>query len=195
LITKGDIIIQNARKEDLEAFLKKVKEAGGGYEVNNWGIRFYYKGPLKAVDIETQIHPGFMTDWQPLWAVLMAVTDGETIIHETVMQNRFQYMKTLEQMGAKFELFNPPVGNPEILYNFNWVDCKETDFHGLRIFGPTQFTGGEFTVQNLRAGATTLLAAISGQGRTILHNVEQIDRGYENLDGKLVQMGAKIERS
>lgn len=195
IASKGDIVVENARQEDLAAFLDKLEEAGAGYEVGDYGIRFFYKGELRATDVEVAIHPGFMTDWQPLWATLICHAHGESIIHETVSQNRFQYIDTLRKMGAKIETFRPEVSNPDKVYNFDWADEKPTDIHAIKIFGPTQFTGGEFTVHDLRAGATTLLAAISGTGTTILKNIEQIDRGYEKIDEKLLLMGANIQRS
>ena len=195
IASKGDIVVENARQEDLVAFLDKLEEAGAGYEVGDYGIRFFYKGELRATDVEVGIHPGFMTDWQPLWATLICHAVGTSIIHETVSQNRFQYVDTLRKMGAKIETFDPQVPNPEKVYNFNWEDRKFTDIHAIKIYGPTQFTGGEFEVHDLRAGATTLLAAISGNGTTILKNIEQIDRGYEKIDEKLKLMGADISRT
>jgi len=71
IITRGDIVVENARHRDLTAFLEKLDEVGAGYEIGNYGIRFFYKGALQATDIETDIHPGFMTDWQPLFATLL----------------------------------------------------------------------------------------------------------------------------
>ncbi len=195
IASKGDIVVENANREDLIAFLNKLDEIGGGYEIGNYGIRFFYKQPLRATDIETEIHPGFMTDWQPLWATLVCHATGASVIHETVMQNRFQYVETLKQMGAKIEYFNPEVKHPEDVYNFEWKDGTEADIHAIRIYGPTNFTGGEFTVHDLRAGATTMLAAISGSGTTILHNIEQVERGYQRIEEKLRLLGAKITRS
>ncbi|NCN45097.1 MAG: UDP-N-acetylglucosamine 1-carboxyvinyltransferase [Candidatus Pacebacteria bacterium CG10_big_fil_rev_8_21_14_0_10_36_11] len=195
IASKGDIIVENAREADLIAFLQKLDEIGGGYEIGDYGIRFFYKGPLKATDLLTEIHPGFMTDWQPLWAVLACHAKGTSIIHETVMQNRFQYVDILRQMGANIEEYSPLVNtDAEEFYNFNWQDRKETDIRAIKITGPTNFNGGEFTVHDLRAGATVMLAAISGTGQTILHNVEQIERGYSEIDKKLVSMGAEIKR-
>jgi len=144
--------------------------------------------------VETEIYPGFMTDWQPLFATLLCQCRGESIIHETVMQNRFQYVQDLKAMGAKIEYFKPMVKNPDSFYNFNWQDSSASDQHAIKIFGPTDFKGGEFTIHDLRAGATILLAAIAAKGKTILHNIEQVERGYQNIDEKLVLMGAKIER-
>lgn len=194
IATQGDVVIENARHQDLRAFIDKVEEAGGGCEIGEYGIRFFYRGPLRATDVITEIHPGFMTDWQPLWATLIAHAQGKSIIHETVMQNRFQYVDQLKKMGAKIKAFQPEVTHPEKVYNFNWQDRKPTDIHAIEIDGPTKFRGGEFEVHDLRAGATILLAAISGTGKTVLTNVEQIDRGYENIDYKLKSLGAKIER-
>jgi len=195
IASKGDIVVENARREDLVAFLEKLDEVGGGYEIGEYGIRFYHKGQLRAADIETEIHPGFMTDWQPLWATLVCHAEGVSVIHETVMQNRFQYVETLQQMGAKIELFNPEVKHPEDRYNFEWQDAKATDIHAIRIYGPTQFHGGEFVVHDLRAGATTMLAAISGTGTTVVHNIEQVERGYQKIEEKLRSLGARITRS
>lgn len=192
--TKGDIVIENARHQDLTAFLDKLAEAGAGYEIGNYGIRFFYRGPLRATDVMTEIHPGFMTDWQPLWATLIAGAQGTSIIHETVMQNRFQYVADLAKMGAKIEKFDPEVAHPDQVYNFDWQDHRESDIHAIKITGPTEFQGGEFEVHDLRAGATILLAAIGGHGTTILHHADQIDRGYEQIDQKLAALGAKIVR-
>ena len=195
IATKGDVIVENARQQDLTAFLAKLDDIGAGYEIGDWGIRFYYRGPLKPTDITTQIHPGFMTDWQPLWATLIAQAEGESIIHETVMQNRFQYVETLQKMGAKIETLSfIPVKNPDKVYNFNLEDSTENDIRAIRIFGPCSFKGGSFTIHDLRAGATTILAALAGHGVTTLSNLEQLDRGYEKFDEKLRSLGAKIER-
>jgi len=194
IASKGDIVVENARASDLTAFLEKLTEVGAGFEVGEYGIRFFYKGPLRSADVQTLIHPGFMTDWQPLWATLACHATGDSIIHETVMQNRFQYVETLVKMGAKISPIQPEVGNPDQFYNFDWHDNKPTDVHAIKISGPTEFHGGEYAVHDLRAGATTLLAAISGEGTTILHNIEQIERGYQNIEAKLRSLGAKIER-
>ncbi|MBD3250558.1 MAG: UDP-N-acetylglucosamine 1-carboxyvinyltransferase [Candidatus Pacebacteria bacterium] len=194
IATKGDIIIENANHEDLTAFIEKVEEAGGGVEIGNYGVRFFYQDELRATDITTEIHPGFMTDWQPLWATLITQAKGKSVIHETVMQNRFQYADLLRQMGAEIKEVKPEVKHPYKVYNFDWKDRKDTDIRAIEINGPTKFKGTELDVPDLRAGATALLAAISGQGTTTLTNIEQIDRGYEDIEQKLRSLGAKIKR-
>jgi UDP-N-acetylglucosamine 1-carboxyvinyltransferase len=194
IATKGDVVVENAREKDLLAFLHQLTLIGAGYEIGEFGIRFFYHQPLRATDITTQIHPGFMTDWQPLWATLISHAQGTSIIHETVMQNRFQYVSPLQQMGAQIEFFNPPVSNPEVTYNFNLSDEVKDTPHAIKIHGPTHFKSGSFTVHDLRAGATLILTALAAKGVTTLENVEQIDRGYEKLDSRLRQLGAKIKR-
>ncbi|HEX9817524.1 MAG TPA: UDP-N-acetylglucosamine 1-carboxyvinyltransferase [Patescibacteria group bacterium] len=193
LASRGDIIVENARAEDLTAFLNKLTEIGAGFEILDYGIRFYYQGLLKATNVQTDIYPGFMTDWQPLWAVLMCHAQGKSQIHETVMQNRFQYVEVLRQMGAKITAVTPELPlDPEQFYNFNWSDARDTDVRAIEITGPTQFHGGQFVAHDLRAGAITLIAAISGVGETLLGGIEEIRRGYSAIDEKLRLLGAKI---
>lgn len=194
LATKGDVIVEDANARDLKAFLDKLEQVGAGYEVGHYGIRFFYKQKLKAVDITTEVHPGFKTDWQPLWVTMMTQAKGISAVHETVYESRFGYVESLKQMGANIELFNPEVTSPDEVYNFNLNDTKQGQFHAARITGPTPLIAGEFTVKDLRHGATMMVAGLIAKGVTNLHDPEnQIDRGYEKLDRRLCSMGARIE--
>jgi len=195
LATRGDVIVENARSADLTAFLAKLSDIGGGYEIGNFGVRFYYYAPLRATDIVTGIHPGFMTDWQPLMATLLTQCAGVSTIHETVMQSRFQYVEPLAALGADIEVFQPEVADREATYNFNLSDDKPGACHAVRIQGPAQL-GGKLSVavHDLRAGATLMLAGLAGSGELTLTNIEQIDRGYERLDEKLAALGGQIKR-
>jgi len=195
LCTKGDVIIENARHDHLKAFLSKLDEVGAGYEVGSYGIRFYYKGPMRGTDIVTEIEPGFMTDWQPLWATLMTQCEGASVIHETIMTNRFQYVEELQKMGVQIDMFNPEVSNPDKVYNFDLKDDSPENLHAIRIHGPAKLKAGEFKVKDLRHGATLILAAMTAKGVSTIYGIEHVDRGYENLDGRLRSMGAKIERA
>jgi UDP-N-acetylglucosamine 1-carboxyvinyltransferase len=192
--TKGDVIIENARHDHLTAFLEKLDEIGAGYEIGNYGIRFFYKGPLRATDVTTEIEPGFMTDWQPLWATVMTQCEGQSVIHETIMANRFQYVDELEKMGVKIDKYNPEVPYPEKTYNFDLENDEPANKHAITIHGKADLKAGNFTVKDLRHGATLILAAMTARGVTTISGIEHVDRGYENLDGRLRSMGAKIER-
>lgn len=194
LVTKGDIFIKSAQKDHLTAFLTAITKAGGQYEINDQGIRFFYQNPLKAVNITTKPHPGFMTDWQPLWSVLATQSQGESVVIESIMSNRFQYTKDLNKMGARIKLFNPKPKNPENFYNFNLKDDDPKNQHGIKITGPTPLNGGSFKITDIRAGATLALAGLAAKGQTTLTNLVHLDRGYEDFAGRLLKLGAKIER-
>lgn len=195
LISQGDVIIENARHEHLTVFLEKLDEAWGKYEIGERWIRFYRDWDLQATDIETSPEPWFMTDRQALWAVLMCTAQWTSIIHETVYPDRFKtYTRILELMGATFETFDPHVDNPDKVYNFNWTPEMEWGHYAIKIHGPVAFKGWEFALDDLRWWATAMLAWMVWSWKTILHNVEQIDRWYEKLDTHLCKMWANIER-
>lgn len=194
IATKGDVIIENAKHEHLQFFLDKLSEIGAGYEVGNYGIRFFYQQPLRSTDVVTAIEPGFMTDWQPLWATLMTQCQGVSTIHETIYPDRFQYVEELTAMGARIEKYNPEVSDRDRLYNFNTSEDRPEYFHAIRITGPTALRAGTFTVKDLRHGATLILAAMMAAGTSTIEHIEHVDRGYESLDDRLRSMGAHITR-
>ncbi len=196
VVTKGDIIVENAKHQHMQAFLDKLEEIGGGFEVGSYGIRFFYRGPLRATDVVTDVHPGFKTDWQPLWAVLLTQAEGTSEIHETVSANRFQYASALETMGAQIEKYNPEVKDPDKVYNFNLADDQPNFYHALRVTGPTRLRPIEYTVPDLRAGATIILASLIADGTSTIHDLERhVERGYEAVTDRLNSMGANIKRS
>jgi UDP-N-acetylglucosamine 1-carboxyvinyltransferase len=194
ILTEGDIFIKNITSRGLDEFLEKLKEAGGGYEEKKNGIRFFYKGPLKSTDVTTTFYPGFMTDWQGPWAVLMTKANGVSILHETVYENRFTYVEELKKMGAHIEFFNPRIKNPSKIYNFNIKDDDGKSFHAVRIFGPSNLHNGILQISDLRAGATLVLAALASKGESVLFDIEHLERGYEHFDKRLKLLGADITR-
>ncbi|MBI5620286.1 UDP-N-acetylglucosamine 1-carboxyvinyltransferase [Candidatus Gottesmanbacteria bacterium] len=194
-VTNGDITVLGSQREHLSSFLDVFTAAGGGFEsVDSTKTRYFRKHALTAVDVVTRPHPGFMTDWQAPWAVLMTQSIGIAAIHETVFENRFGYVEELKKMGARIEYVNPDVPDPSDFYNFNWEDHVAGDHHAIRIQGPTSLHNAILTMHDLRAGATLVLAALTAQGQSVLHGVEHIDRGYENIEERLRLLGAHIER-
>lgn len=194
VLTNGDIFVKNADKTGLVEFLNKFEKAGGGFEVLNNGIRFYAKGELKPVDIVTAPYPGFMTDWQGPWTVLMTKAKGISIIHEAVYENRFGYVDELKKMGADIELFNPKVDNQQIFYNFNIKDDKKEYLHAEEVKGPVTLHNAVVNISDLRAGATLVLAALCAIGESVIFGVEHLDRGYEKFEERLKSLGADIKR-
>lgn len=192
LITKGDIFIQGIKREGIVEFLEKLGEIGGGYEIKENGIRFFSKGQINATSVTTAPYPGFMTDWQAPWAVLMTQAHGESLIHEAVFSNRFGYVSELKKMGAKIRFVSPAVEDPASFYNFNLED--EAGAHAIVIIGPTQLHDAIVSISDLRAGASLVLAALAAKGETVIHGVNLIDRGYEQFDERLKILGAQIRR-
>lgn len=194
LVTKGDIVIENANPSHLEAFIDKVREIGGGYEIGQYGMRFFYNGPLRATDVTTQIHPGFMTDWQPLFTTVLTQCEGQSVLHETIMPRRFQHIESLQAMGASIEYVTLDVPFPEKVYNFNLDDDHEGDFHAVKISGATPLHATNSSIHDLRQGATLILAALAAAGTSVLTDSGHIDRGYEDLSDRLISLGAQLER-
>ncbi len=194
-ITNGDIVVANSQPKYIESFLQAFTHAGGSYEfVDGTHTRYFRKGPVRATDIVTAPYPGFMTDWQAPWAVFMTQGMGVSTIHETVFESRFSYVKELQKMGAHIEFYDPPVKRPSDFYNFNWEDRKEGYHQGIKIFGPKKLHNAVLDIDDIRAGATLVLAAIIAKGESYLSGVELIDRGYEHIEERLTKLGANIRR-
>lgn len=194
VITGGDVFIQDANKAQIDAFMEKYKATGAGYEEKEDGIRFFSNGTLKAVDVTTDIFPGFLTDWQAPWAVLMTQAEGVSTIHETVFENKLGYVQDLTRMGAKASLFNPVVNNKEMVYNFNLEDDKPSYFHAVTITGPKKLHNAVMTTLDIRAGAAIVLAALAAKGTSTIFGIEKLDRGYEAFETRLNNLGATIKR-
>lgn len=194
LITRGDIFIKGAKKKHIKEFIDKLILSGGGVEETDEGLRFYYHKELSAVDIQTSPHPGFMTDWQAPWGVLMTQAIGECLIHETVFENKLGYIKEIQKMGANTLLFNPKIDNPEEVYNFNLSDDDPEYFHAVKIKGPTRLHNAVVTMQDIRAGAAVLLAALAAKGTSTIYDIDKLDRGYEAFEERLKKLGANIKR-
>lgn len=194
-VTGGDITVLGSQRQHLSAFLSVFTSAGGTYEaIDEMRTRYGCSENLQAVDVVTAPHPGFMTDWQAPWAVLMTQATGTATIHETIFENRFGYTEELKKMGAQIKSVDIEVADPQNFYNFNWEDHTPGDHHAIRIHGPTNLHNAILTMNDLRAGATLVLAALAAEGQSVLHGVEHIDRGYEKIEERLARLGAKIQR-
>jgi len=195
VISKGRITVHHSERKQLKTFLSLFEKAGGKYkEIDDVTTEYFYDGPLVAVDVTTGQHPGFMTDWQAPWAILMTQATGISTIHETVFENRFSYVEELKKMGADIVYFDPVVESPKDFYNFNWEDKTGDTHQAIKIIGPTPLHNAITSMSDLRAGATVVLAAIIADGKSYIHGVEQIDRGYEHIEERLKKLGASIER-
>ena len=196
LVTWGDIEIEGTRREHLVAFEEALNQTGASFEFFENGLHVWREEglDLKATNVTTAPAPGFMTDWQPLWSTVMTGAEGESRVHETVFENRFAYVANLQKMGAKIEFFDPKVKDPDSFYNFNWDRKSAAENHAIKITGPANLQGKDLVVSDIRAGATLVLAALAAKGESTLENIEHIERGYEDLGGRLATLGAKIKK-
>lgn len=193
--TRGDITLTNLNTNLVTAFIEKIREAGGGIELlSDGGARFYYTARLRATDVLTSPHPGYMTDWQPQWGLLMATADGTSIIHETMLESRLNYVQELKKVGANMELFQPSVDSPETLYQFNYDPHKQYT-QAVRIHGVERLHNGVMTVHDLRAGAVVVMAALSAEGESVVHGASQVERGYEHILMKVSALGGLMQKS
>src|SRR5512140_1032059 len=170
--TNGEITLRGARADHMRAVLDKLKDAGAGIERNGADITVRRNGRLKPVDITTLPYSGFPTDVQAQMMALMILTPGISIITERIFESRFMHVSELTRLGADIEIEGP----------------------SAIVKGGKPLSGAPVMASDLRASAALVLAGLAARGTTQVNRVYHIDRGYENLDGKLRQLGARIER-
>jgi UDP-N-acetylglucosamine 1-carboxyvinyltransferase len=187
--TKGKVFIEGAQHQHMVTFLNKLREVNAGFHIKNDGIEFFHKGPLKGgIQVETDVYPGFATDWQQPFVVLLTQAKGFSTIHETVYENRFGYTDTLRQMGADIELFTHCLGGKECRF------ASQGYHHSIIVKGPTALSGKEIAVPDLRAGFAYVMAALLSPEESIISGLHYLDRGYENFVQKLTTLGANVIR-
>jgi len=196
LATKGSVTISLIEKNYISSLIDSVITIGGLVKEinrNSWKFSYPLTGGLRAMDIETAPYPGFMTDWQPPWAVLLTQVKGESIIHERLFENRFSYVEELKKLGAQIEFIEIKVNNPKNYYHFNFEECKKYQ-QAIKITGPQELHGGVLNIADLRAGATLAIAALVAKDESVVNNVSILERGYENFVEKIQKLGGNIKK-
>ena len=160
----------------------------GEYEVTEKGITFFRGGPLKGIEFETDTHPGFMTDWQQPFVALLTQATGLSVVHETIYEDRFAYIADLNAMGADIKAFSKCLGEAPCRFRGTGA------VHSAVVTGPTKLHGMPSVARDLRAGMVQIIAALIADGVSTIGGVEEIDRGYEDVDGRLRALGADIRR-
>jgi UDP-N-acetylglucosamine 1-carboxyvinyltransferase len=174
----GRIVVEGIVPKHLGNFMSYFQQIGGGVEILGMdSIAFYRQSDLKPGMIETDVYPGFSTDWQQPFAILLTQAEGISVIHETVYENRFGYLSALNTLGANTQLST---------YCLGGAPCRFKDMnhkHSAIVTGATPFVSDDIviTVPDLRAGLAYVIAAAIAEGTTTLEGVEIIERGYGNL--------------
>ncbi len=172
-MTQGDVTLQNTRPEHLASLIDKMKQAGVDVQVQGTSIRVVGPEKISPVSVKTAVHPGFPTDLQAQWMALMALSTGVSEVTEKVFENRFMHVPELQRMGANIE----------------------TKGNTAAIQGVAALSGADVMVSDLRAGAALVLGGLAAKGQTVIHRVYHLDRGYENIEGKLSALKARIMRA
>ena len=171
-VTGGDVLIKNVIPKHLEATTAKLLDAGCQVEEYDDAVRVFGDGALRSAQVTTLPYPGFPTDMQPQMTVVLGIAQGTSTVTESIFENRFKYVDELSRMGANIQV----EGNVAI------------------IRGVERYTGARVCAPDLRAGAALVVAGLAADGVTVVDDIYYIQRGYENLEGKLRQLGAQIEK-
>ncbi|MDH4162941.1 MAG: UDP-N-acetylglucosamine 1-carboxyvinyltransferase [Nitrospirota bacterium] len=171
-ITSGNIVIRNCAPQHLDALLSKVSEAGAQIAVDKDIIRVTGTGGIKPVNVKTLPHPGFPTDMQAQIMSLMCLARGTSVINETIFENRFTHVAELRRMGADIVI----EGGSAI------------------VKGVPKLLGAPVMATDLRASASLILAGLAAEGQTVISRIYHLDRGYEDIEGKLSALGADVKR-
>jgi UDP-N-acetylglucosamine 1-carboxyvinyltransferase len=171
-ITGGDIVVKDMDPEHLDSVILKLREVGMTFKPHQDGFRA--KGPERplASDITTMPYPGFPTDMQAQFMALMCVARGTSVIHERIFENRFMHVAELKRMGADIR-----------------VDAGVATVKGVK-----RLVGAEVMATDLRASASLLVAALAAGGRSTVHRLYHLDRGYDRIEHKLRGLGASVQR-
>jgi UDP-N-acetylglucosamine 1-carboxyvinyltransferase len=170
--TGGDVTITNVTPKHLESIVAKLIEAGATVEQFDEAVRVKMERRPRRCQVKTMPHPGFPTDMQPQIATLLTIAEGESTVIEGVWDNRFRYVEELKKMGADVR-----------------VEGKRAIINGKDSLIPAVVNATD-----LRAGAAMVIAGLMAPGKTVVQNIEYIDRGYENLVGKFENLGGTIRR-
>jgi UDP-N-acetylglucosamine 1-carboxyvinyltransferase len=171
-ITRGDVLVRNARPEHMDAIIAKLRSSGVQVTTEEGGVRCRGGGEIRPLDITTQPHPGFPTDMQAQFMVLACMAQGQSVIKEMIFENRFMHVPELCRMGADIHV----------------------DGRIAVVRGPASMSGATVMATDLRASASLVLAGLVAEGRTEVLRVYHLDRGYERIEKKLRAAGARIER-
>lgn len=171
-MTHGDVVVRHACADHLATLIARMRQAGIAVTDKDGSLHVTGPKSIKPVSIETAVHPGFPTDLQAQWMALMSLSSGVAQVTERVFENRFMHVPEIQRMGADIQI----KGNT------------------ATIQGVSGLSGAQVMVSDLRAGAALVLAGLAATGQTVIHRVYHLDRGYENLEGKLSALGAHISR-
>ncbi len=171
-VSGGEVVLRGARAEHMDMLLRRFADMGVTVTSTGDGLAVFADGRLRSIDVATLPYPGIATDYKPLIVTMLSVADGVGIVTENLYPGRFRYVEELQRLGADIR----------------------TDGHHAVVRGVPRLSGAPVRAPDIRAGAALVVAGLAAEGETVVSGVHHVDRGYDDLVGRLVGIGADIER-
>jgi UDP-N-acetylglucosamine 1-carboxyvinyltransferase len=188
LMTGGQVRVGGCAQDRLVTAIDTLQKMGARFSITDDYISASAEDGLRPAAVQTDTHPGFMTDWQPPLIVLMTQAEGMSVIHETVYEDRLGYIEELTRMGCEIELFDTCLGGPACRFH------DTTALHSAVVRGVSKLRGAEVTIPDVRAGFSSVIAAAVADGPSTLHGIHHLERGYNRPFETLEALGLKLER-
>ncbi|HEX2562353.1 MAG TPA: UDP-N-acetylglucosamine 1-carboxyvinyltransferase [Acidimicrobiales bacterium] len=187
LMTGGRVRVGGCGQDRLVTAIDTLQKMGARFEITDEWISASADG-LRTAAVQTDTHPGFMTDWQPPLIVLMTQAEGMSVLHETVYEDRLVYVDALTQMGCEIELYDTCLGGPACRFH------DTNAVHSAVVRGVSKLHGAEVTIPDVRAGFSSVIAAAVAEGPSLLHGIQHLERGYNRPFETLESLGLRLER-
>jgi UDP-N-acetylglucosamine 1-carboxyvinyltransferase len=188
LMTGGRVRVAGCAQDRLVTAIDTLQAMGAHLEITDGWISAHAENGLRPAAVQTDTHPGFMTDWQPPLIVLMTQAEGMSVLHETVYEDRLGYVEALKAMNAEIELFSTCLGGPACRFH------DSSAIHSAVVRGVSKLQGAEVTIPDVRAGFSSVIAAAVAEGPSLLHGIHHLERGYNRPFETLESLGLRLER-
>ena len=186
LITGGEVRVVGCRQDRLVTAITTLMRMGASVVVDEVAMTASAPNGLRAAAVQTDVHPGFMTDWQTPLMVLFTQAEGMSVLHETVYEDRFVYVPALQKMGGEIELFTTCLGGSACRFH-------ETSYlHSAVVRGVSKLRGAEVEIPDVRAGFSSVIAAAAAEGPSVLRGVHHLERGYHRPADQLRALGLDL---
>jgi UDP-N-acetylglucosamine 1-carboxyvinyltransferase len=188
LMTGGKVRVFGCPQGRLVTAISTLHRMGARFEITDYYVAAEAPEGLRSLAVQTDTHPGFMTDWQAPLVTLFTQSQGMSVVHETVYEGRFPYVAALNEMGAEIELFDSCLGGRDCRF------AESDSLHSAVVKGPTALHGADITVPDIRGGFAYVIAAAAAEGTSVLRDVHHLERGYHRPLEAFAELGLNIDR-
>jgi UDP-N-acetylglucosamine 1-carboxyvinyltransferase len=187
LLTGGQVRVVGCAQDRLVTAITTLMRMGAQVDVDDNGMTASAPDGLRAAAVQTDVHPGFMTDWQTPLMVLFTQAEGMSVLHETVYEDRFVYVPALQEMGGEIALFASCLGGPACRFH------ETSNLHSAVVRGVSKLRGAEVEIPDVRAGFSSVIAAAAAEGGSLLRGVHHLERGYHRPAEQLRSLGLDLK--